>query len=397
MNPSALTIAVGCASLVALGALAPQAAAAEPYEIQAVLGLTGQGAFLGKQVNDALLLFEKAANATGGIHGRQVHIAIRDDQSNPQTAVQLTSDIVAAHPPLLLGSVLVASCNAMAPLVANGPVMYCFSPGIHPQAGSYVYTSGGSTFDQARALVQFFRLKGWTKLALTTSTDATGQDADEGFAKLLAEDQNKDVKLAAHVHFNVTDVSVAAQIEEIRAAKPQAVIVWSTGSPAGTVFRGLVQAGVDLPVGTTGGNMTYAQMTQFAAFLPKELYLPTSEWPVNGDPRIALDPGVTAKQKEFYAAFTAAGAKPDEGSALAWDPASILTDALRELPENVTAAELRGHLLGLQKEAGVSGIYDFTKTPQRGLSIDNVVVTRWDGGARSWTVMSKPTGIPLEP
>ena len=41
----------------------------------------------------------------------------------------------------IIGSAIVAMCNAMAPLMQNGPVMYCFSPGIHPAKGSYVFSS----------------------------------------------------------------------------------------------------------------------------------------------------------------------------------------------------------------------------------------------------------------
>ena len=365
--------------------------------LDVVQALTGQGAFLGNQEHDALQLFEKTVNASGGIHDRQVKIVFHDDQSNPQIAVQLAAEIIAGHPPLLLGSSLVGTCNAMAPLVKDGPVMYCFSAGIHPAPGSYVFTAGTSTFDQAKALVRYFRLKGWTKLALATSTDATGQDADKGFADLLGADENKDVKLVAQVHFNVSDVSVSAQMEQVRAANPQAFIVWSTGSPAGTVFRGLVQAGIDLPVGTTGGNMTYAQMKQFAAYLPKEFYLPSSEWPVGDDKRVTLDPGVAAKQKEYYAAFAAAGMKPDEGSILAWDPATILVDTLRAMPADVTAAQLRERLAKLDKQPGVSGIYDYAKNPQRGLSADEVVVTRWDAAGDKWILVSQPTGTPLAP
>ena len=388
-------------ALVALAALSCAAAtvtarAAAPQNVEVILALTGQAAFLGKQEQDALQLFEKLVNKTGGIHGSTIHMDFHDDQSNPQVAVQLMNDVLASHPKLLLGSSLVAPCNAMAPFVQAGPVMYCFSPGIHPADGSYVFTSGTSTFDQAAALVRFFRLKGWTRLALVTSTDATGQDADKGFAKLLAADENKDVKLVAHVHFNITDVSVSAQMEEVRAAKPQAFIVWSTGSPAGTIFRGLVQSGIDLPVGTTGGNMTYAQMKQFADFLPKEFYLPSSEWMVDGDPRIHLDAGVAAKQKEYFAAFAEAGVKPDEGSILAWDPATILVDVLRELPETATAATLRDHLVHLAGQPGVSGLYDYTKSPQRGLTLDDVLITRWDRAADKWTAVSLPTGTPLE-
>ena len=62
------------------------------------------------------------------------------------------------------------------------------------------------------------------------------------------------------------------------------MVAWSTGSPIATVFRAMIQAGLDLPVGTTGGNMTYAQMNQFADILPKELYLPAPEWPIGRRP-----------------------------------------------------------------------------------------------------------------
>jgi branched-chain amino acid transport system substrate-binding protein len=386
------------AALAAALSLAVPAAsrAAEPQNLDVVVALTGQGAFLGKQEHDALQLFEKTVNGTGGIHGTPIRMNFHDDQSNPQIAVQLLNDVLAAQPKLLLGSSLVATCNAMAPLVQSGPVTYCFSAGIHPAAGSYVFASGTSTFDQAKALVRFFRLKGWTRLALATSTDATGQDADRGFAEMLAADENKDVKLVAHVHFNITDVSISAQMEQVRAANPQALIAWSTGSPAGTVFRGLVQAGINLPVGTTGGNMTYAQMKQFADVLPKEFYLPSSEWVVGGDPRIPLDAGVVAKQKEYLAAFAAAGMKPDEGSILAWDPATIMVDALRALPETATAAQLRDHVVHLTGQPGAAGLYDYVTSPQRGLTIDDVLITRWDPKADQWTAVSKPTGTPLE-
>ena len=195
-----------------------------------------------------------------------------DDQSSPQVAVQLASQIVASHPAVEIGANIVAMCNAMAPLMQAGPAMFCLSPGIHPASGSYVFTSSVSTYDLARALITYFRSKGWTKLALMTSTDASGQDAEKGINADLALPENKDVKVVAREHFNPTDVSVSAQIENIKAAGPQALIAWTTGAPVGTIFKGIVQAGLDVPVGTTDGNMTFAQMNKYSAFLPKQLY-----------------------------------------------------------------------------------------------------------------------------
>ncbi len=383
---AALAAMVGCAAPVE---------AAQVFDIPVTLSLTGAGSFLGKQEHEALAIEEQLVNRTGGIHGMPVHFSFADDQSSPQLAVQLAAATLATNPPVMLGSTYVAACNAMAPLVKTGPVMWCFSAGIHPPLGSHVFTSGVSTHDQAAAIIRFFRFKGWTRLALITSTDATGQDADRGFDELLALPENRDIKLAARVHFNTSDVSVTAQVERVKAAQPQAFIAWSTGSPIATVFRAMIQAGFIVPVGTTGGNMTYAQMHQFAAILPRELYLPAPEWPIDGDPRIPLPPAVAAKQRAFYDAFAAAGIRPDEGSVLGWEPANIVVDALRALPPGADGGQLLDHLQHLTGAAGVNGIYDFRKSPQRGLSLDNVIVTRWNPKRERWDAVGGPTGVPL--
>lgn len=397
MKTRSFALLLGAASLVVANLAVPARAADQDVEIHVIDDLTGAAAFLGKEEQQALQLFERLTNDEGGIAGKKLHFVFHDDESNPQTAVQLTSQVLALHPTVIMGSGFVSTCNAMAPLVQQGTVMYCFSPGVHPPAGSNVFVAGVSTYDQSAALVNYFRQRGWTRLALVTSTDATGQDADEGFAKLLAEPENSSVKLVAHEHFNPTDVSISAQIQRIEAADPQVFIGWATGAPSATIFRGAVQAGLTLPMGTTGGNMTYAQMKNFAAFLPKELYLPAPLWPVSADPqpKLKLDPGVAAKQKDFFAAFAKAGSKPDEGSTLAWDPATIVVDALKKLGPDVSAAKLKDYLLHLQGQPGVNGIYDFVKYPQRGLSIDNTLVTRWNPQADRWDVVAKPTGVPL--
>jgi len=369
-------------------------AAAEPYQINSILSLTGGASFLGKAEQQALQLLEASINADGGIEGRPVRFVFHDDQSTPQIAVQLASQIVASRPTVEIGANLVAMCNAMAPLMASGPVMYCLSPGIHPAEGSYVFTSSVSTVDLSRALLRYWRMQGMTKIAVMTSTDASGQDAERGINGNLALPENKDIEVVAREHFNPTDVSVAAQIENIKAAQPQALIAWSTGAPIGTILKAIAQAGLDVPVGTTDGNMTYAQMTQYAAFLPKQLYIPAAEWSTHGS-AAKRDPAVVAAQERFDAAYKAAGITPDVAAALAWDPAMIVIDALRKLGPATTAAQLRDYIGHLKGYAGVNGIYDFTQTAQRGLDVSDAVVTLWDAEKKVWTPVSQPAGAPL--
>ena len=387
MKPS---IALLCACLAAL-----PAAAADPYKIDVITSLTGGASFLGKGEQQSFQLLQKSVNAAGGINGRPLELTFYDDQSSPQTAVQLASQIKAKNPALILGPSIVAMCNAAGALMKEGPVMYCLSPGIHPAKGSFVFTSSTSTYDLAKALMRYFRLKGWKNIALMTSSDASGQDAERGLNEAVAMAENKDIKIVARAHFNITDVSVAAQIENVKAAKPQAFIAWSTGAPIATIFKGIAQAGLDVPTATTDGNMTYAQMKNYADFLPKQLYFAAAMWAGYGQMQ-GLPAAVEKHNQEFYAQYKAIGQSPDLPASIAWNTGLIVVDALRKLGPNVTAVQLRDHLAGLQGFAGIDGVHDFAASPQRGLDLSDVVVTRWDPAKHVWVPLSKAGGEPLQ-
>lgn len=375
-------------------ALAVPAVAEETMTIHVVLPLTGGASFLGKAEQKALEVAEKTVADSGGIHGRRLKFVFHDDQTKPQVAVQTTAEILATKPTVILGSALVATCNAMAPALRRSTVMYCLSPGVRPAAGDFMFTSSSSTADLAAAQIRWWRSRGITKLALITSTDASGQDAVRNIREVLAQGENADVKLVAEVTFNPGDVSVAAQIQRIAAAEPQAIVAWSTGAAIGTVFKGIVDAGLDLPVATTDGNMTYEQMAQYASILPKQLYIPSPLWPRHAG--VKLPEGVETAQKTFFAAFDAAGVKPDIAAALSWDPAMLVVHALRSLPDGAGAEQVRAFLADLQGHSLTSGVYDFRKVPQRGLDDTSVVVTRWEPTKQTWDVISRPRGLPLD-
>ena len=388
-----------CASLLAAGLLVAASTAvraADSYDINVVLPLTGNASFLGKSEQLSLQLGEKWVNDHGGINGRPLKLIFQDDQTSPQLAVQLTNQILAQKPTVMFGSALVAMCNAMGPLTQNGPVDYCLSPGIHPNSGSYVFTCSVSTYDLAKAVIRYFRMKGWTNLALMTSTDASGQDAERGINAALDMPENKGVvKVVAREHFNTSDVSVSAQIENIKAAKPQALIAWSTGAPVATIFKGVIQADLNVPIATTDGNMTYAQMTQYASFLPKQLYIPAAHWVTHGSGN-KQEPGVAKAQEAWDAAYKAAGVQPDVASAHPWDPLMIVVEGLRKLGPNATPAQLRDYIAHLKGYAGINGVYDFEREPQRGLDLDDAVVTTWDTTKKTWVPVSAPAGEPLK-
>jgi len=181
------------AAFVIAGALALTrgSAAEEPFEILTYEPLTGPAAFVGANTAKAIAAAQDLVNRTGGIKGRQVRFVVSDDQSNPQVAVQIVSGYLTKKPSIIIGGILASLCNAPAGLLkADGPVLWCFSPGVHPPAGSWIYSTGFSTDDMFHAGLTYFRGGNLTKVATLTSTDATGQDADHGIADELAKGQS---------------------------------------------------------------------------------------------------------------------------------------------------------------------------------------------------------------
>jgi len=384
---------------VAIGFLAafligPAARAAEPYEVPVILPLTGGGSFIGASAKANYEAIEAGIDQAGGVDGRPIHFRFYDDQTNPQLDVQLASQAIADRPVIILGSLIVGLCNAMAPLMRDGPVMYCLSPSFVPAKDGYTFSAGTATNDQVAAIVRYMRMKGWTKLGVLNGIDATGQNADKAIARALALPENRGVTIVENQHFNPTDLSVAAQVESIKNSGAQAMIAWTTGAPVATVFKAMIQAGLEIPVGTSSGNQTYAQMKQYADFLPKQLLIGSALFPAH-DGIVSLDPRVEQAQHNMVARLEAHDLKPDISTATVWDTALILVAGLRKLGPGATAAQLRDYIAGLTDFPGIDGIYDFKKYPDRGLGPDACTVVTWDAKGKRWVWLSQPGGAPL--
>ena len=324
------------------------------------------------------------------IRGKRVAFVLNDSQTMPQTGLQIANGLIAKHVAAFIDGGPSTVCGASIPAVVNsGPVDYCLSPVIHPPSGSYVFSAGLSSVDQARLAVRYFRERGWTKIAMLSSTDTTGEDLERQTDLALKASENAAVAIVSRDHFTGADLSVAAQVARIKASDAQAVIVWTTGTPFGTVVRSLADAGVALPVLTTNSNMTYAQMSAYAAQLPNQMYFPAL---------LALTPEATGKgplhdaQVAYLAAFKAVGVRPDEGHILAWDPTMILVSALRKLGPAASAAQIRDYILHLHGWVGVDGVYDFSSGNQRGVADNAAAIARWDTKKNTWVRVSRPQG-----
>jgi len=379
--------------LAVLNASAPMSRAADPpFEITAMLPMTGAGAFQGRAQAAALESYAAYVNRTGGIRGRQLKFIVVDTQTSPQISVQIMNDVVARKAVVVIGPAFAAECAAVLAVVKSGPVDYCTSPGVHPDAGSYEFSAGISTVDLISAMAHYLRERGVKRLAMITSTDASGQDGERAVDAALALPENKELSLVDREHFATSDLNVAAQITRIGAAAPQVVVVWTSGAPFGTVLRNIQEAGLDVPIVTTPGNQTYEQMSAYAAFLPKEMLFLTGIFAAED----AVTDRATRSQIDLlYESLNATKLHPGYPSQTPWDPAQLLVAALRKLGPDATAAQVREFIAGQRSWVGANGRYDFVNVPQRGLDGSNSVVVRWDKAKGTWMAASKLGGAPL--
>jgi branched-chain amino acid transport system substrate-binding protein len=395
MNALLRSARAAAALLVALACASPGAAQPAPYVLSAVLSLTGGAASIGQDEAAALRAYEIVVNKNGGIKGTPLHFAILDDQSSPQVAVQLATTILAAHPPLVFGSSLAGTTQAMAPLFKDGPVLYASTPVVYPDKGSYEFAAGVSSRYTTAAAMRYFRLKGITKLALLITNDASGQDYSRATDLGLALPENKTVSVVDRESFTPSDINVAPQIAKIKASGAQAILVYATGAPFGTVLRGMYDAGLSLPIQTTGPNFNPVLLERFKTFMP------SSEMIIGGASffkreRPASDP-LKAPIDEFYSALAAIKVKPTASHVFTWDPAHIAVAALRKFGTGMTAAQFRDYVSGLHDFAGVAGMYDFRNGDGHGLTQDSVVIIRYNpsGINGEGIVASDQGGAPL--
>jgi len=223
-----------------------------------------------------------------------------------------------------------------------------------------------------------------------SATDATGQNG----SRILPEAVKKypALQIVDEEHFAPTAVTVAAEVQKIKAANPQCLFIWATGPTFGTVLRDLHDAGVDIPVLTSSANFNKQQLTQYAAFMPRDLYF--DGFTFQGG-MLQGTAQVRKAYTDFVSAFKSAGIAPTSTSAYAWDPATLVVSALKRLGPEATASQIRDYIANLHDFAGVNGVYDFRRGDQHGLGIDSAIVVKWSGTAGDVIAESQPGGRPL--
>jgi ABC-type branched-subunit amino acid transport system substrate-binding protein len=248
-----------------------------------------------------------------------------------------------------------------------------------------------TTEDYIEACVRYAKGKGLNKLGLVATTDASGQDFDTSYERVMAKPEFRGMSSVAHEHFNITDLSAAAQVARIKSAGAQYIISWVTGTALGTLLRAGIDAGIDLPICSTPANLAFVQLRGLAQVMPSNLLFPaTAPYAPN------MLPAGPAKREvfQYLDALRSHGISPDQGTLAPWSPALIAIGALRKFGTNMTGEQMRAYLASY-KGTGVLGDYNFPARPQRGVDASTVLIVRWDKVRDDVIAVSKFGGDPI--
>ena len=129
--------------IIGVSSCAQQSQETPPFEVGAILPLSGPSAAYGQWIQEALILVQEEVNANGGVvDGRPLKIIFEDDQGIPSSAASAMQKLVTVDEvPVVYGSWVSSSVLAMAPIAERSKtviVAEAISPKIR-EAGDFVF------------------------------------------------------------------------------------------------------------------------------------------------------------------------------------------------------------------------------------------------------------------
>jgi branched-chain amino acid transport system substrate-binding protein len=199
-----------------------------------IVGATGPGAAIGGPSKSVVPL------APTTIAGQKVRYIVYDDSTDPSNAVKNARRLVAEdHVDIIIGSSSAPTCMAVVQVAAETHTpQICFSPlsALNPwafQVAQPFTVVMGTVADHIKA-------SGGKTVAYIGFSDALG---DTVFAGAVPNFERTGLKLVAAERYARTDSSVTGQILKIMAAKPDAVVIGASGTPAALPQLTLMERG----------------------------------------------------------------------------------------------------------------------------------------------------------
>ena len=226
--------------------------AAEPIKIGTIFSITGWGGFIGTPQKEAFTALVEDINKNGGIDGRQLEFYYEDDKSIPTNAVIAATKLIKdKNVVAMVGTSLSDSAMAIVPTCEQEQTPFINSGPANIPWKKWVFSVGPGDVRCAAHLIEFAAKNlGAKRIALLHGADAEGMLG----AKVINGDLPKypGTSIIIQERFEPSDTNMVPQLTKIKAAKPDLIILYTTGGPGAVVAKNYKQLGITTPV--LGGN-----------------------------------------------------------------------------------------------------------------------------------------------
>jgi branched-chain amino acid transport system substrate-binding protein len=306
-----------------------------------------------------------AWNSVGGIDGHPIELNFYDTESSAAVAVQIVPKVESSGAKAFFSCCFAAESQAAdAKTSTEGPVTFNADPNIPMPAGSYLFDATMPATEGLAATEKFIGLKGWKKVALLTDT-TPGEDTARD--SLTAGGAANGYTVTTDQIFDVSATSLATQIAQIAATKPDAVVIWSVGPQIATAFSAIESSSLaNTPVLLADGDLNLAILKKTASTLPANTYAPGAYY------LVAQSGGVPANEaavlKYFLKAQGFTGSTDDNVASYLVDSFNVAVAALEHLGVNATNQQILSYVQSLSGFQGINGVYHFSPSNHTGLS-----------------------------
>lgn len=203
-----------------------------------VASMTGSnGADLGQGLQLGLRLALAQTNAAGGINGRKLRLAVRDDQYLPAETVSLTAQLLEQEKPIALAGYR-GTANTLA-LIKSGLLTQAGIPLVGTLTGAQEVQGADNIFhvrtsyrEEITQIVNQLGRMSIERIGLFYVDDAFGQAGRDALEKALASQNRKPVAHAAYDKAADKVIpTIDAAVATLLATRPQAIVMVAVGEP----------------------------------------------------------------------------------------------------------------------------------------------------------------------
>ena len=358
-------------------------AAQADITVGVTLSATGPAASLGIPEKNTIALMPKT------IGGQKVNYVVLDDASDTTAAVSNARKLIAdSKVDVVIGSTVTPASLAMIDVVSEAKVpmisMAASARIVEPMDDKkkWVFKTPQNDIMMSLAIAEHMGKTGIKTVGFIGFSDAYGEGWFQEFSKAAAL---KGLNIVANERFGRTDTSVTGQVLKLVSAKPDAILVAGSGTPAALPQKTLKERGYTGKMYQTHGvaNADFLRVggkDVEGTFLPAGPVLVADQLPQNNP--------VRKSALAYVAAYEEAHGKGSVSTfgAHAWDAGLLMTTAVPVALKSAQPgtpqfrAALRDALEKINELPGAHGIFTMSPTDHLGLDQRARVMVKIENG-----------------